>query len=331
MGSVEKGARQAVRTCLQIKKEEKTVIITDRETLKIALAIAYELPFGSIIKFFEMEGFGKRPINFPSQIAEALASADVGFYLAQDIEGELQTFRGPMLETVASNRNLRFAHMGGITTQIMQEGMCSNYRNVSQLSRSVHQKVHSAKRIDLIAPGGTNLSVEFSPDIKWVTCDGIIKAGNWDNLPGGEVFTCPARVNGILAIDGCLGDFFDKKYGSLKKTPALIRVLNSFASAPICANKNLENDLSEYLFTKGQNRSKVGEFALGTNAGIKEIIGRLIQDEKMPGVHLAFGDPYPEETGANWEADSHLDCVIRQPTVYVDGRMIMRDGEYLII
>ena len=32
------------------------------------------------------------------------------------------------------------------------------------------------------------------------------------------------------------------------------------------------------------------------------MIGVLLQDEKIPGVHLAFGDPYGSQTGADWKS-----------------------------
>jgi aminopeptidase len=55
----------------------------------------------------------------------------------------------------------------------------------------------------------------------------------------------------------------------------------------------------------------VGEFAIGTNIGVRDVIGNILQDEKIPGVHIAFGNPYGAHTGADWYSATHIDVVGR--------------------
>jgi leucyl aminopeptidase (aminopeptidase T) len=74
----------------------------------------------------------------------------------------------------------------------------------------------------------------------------------------------------------------------------------------------------------------VGEFAIGTNAACTHIIGNILQDEKIPGVHIAFGDPYGEHTGAKWFSKTNIDCVGRHFDVWFDGKQIMRAGRFLV-
>ena len=64
--------------------------------------------------------------------------------------------------------------------------------------------------------------------------------------------------------------------------------------------------------------------------GLTRITGNFLQDEKFPGVHVAFGDPYGAETGADWSADSHVDVLASHADVYVDGRQIMESGRLLV-
>ena len=63
---------------------------------------------------------------------------------------------------------------------------------------------------------------------------------------------------------------------------------------------------------------------------LKRLIGNLLQDEKFPGVHIALGDSYPDKTGADWTSKAHNDGVMRDPTVVVDGRTIMKSGKFTI-
>jgi len=50
----------------------------------------------------------------------------------------------------------------------------------------------------------------------------------------------------------------------------------------------------------------------------------------MPGLHVAFGNPYPEFTGADWSAKIHVDVIPSECTIEVDGLIIMRDGQFTI-
>lgn len=333
MKVIEKAAKQAVEVCLGIKKGEKVIIITDRETLKIGSAVkdAVEKITDNVC-FFVMEDFGPRPLALPKEIAKALKIFDIGFFIIQDIKGESAIFRGPMIDIIEQNPRSRYAHMGGINESIFR-GLCCDYKEIGRFSELVHKKVYRAQKIEVQTKAGTNLTFQFSSKIKWVVCSGIMTPGSWHNLPEGEVFTCPGEVNGRLVVDGCLGDFFDYKYGLLKKTPVSMQIQNSRAvpNTIECADSELKAELTDYLFNNCENSDRVGEFAFGTNIGIKKLVGNLLQDEKFQGIHLAFGDSYPKETGAKWGSDSHIDCVIQKPTVYVDGKMIMRKGKYLNI
>jgi len=333
VGSIKEGARQAVENCLKVKPGEKVVIITDKDTLKIGCAIRREVEkITNEVQFFIMEDFGKRPLDFPSQIDEALKRADVSFYVAQGPKGELQTFREPMLKTVNANKKLRHAHMIGITPQIMEDGMCSDYREIQRISKLVYEQIKDAPRIRVVTEKGTNLVAEFSPKLHWKICDGNIKPNNWSNLPDGEVFTSPVNVNGRVVIDGCLGDFFSEKYGSLEDTPITIEIENGRAKKEgiRCDNKELKREFIKYLFETDENSNRVGEFAIGTNVCLTKLIGNLLQDEKFPGVHIAFGSPYPAETGADWDSKAHIDGVIRNTTIYVNGKMMMDEGKFLL-
>ena len=331
MGSVREGARQAIENCLKIKADEKLVIITDKKNLRIGSILRRTAKrITNNIQFFVMEDFGERPLAFSERIREAIEEADVSIYAAQGVKGELQTFRNPMIETVEANPKLRHGHMVDITPQIMKEGMCSDYQEVQRISRLVFEKVQRAAQIIVVTEKGTNLKVEFSPELRWDICDGDIKQGYWSNLPDGEVLTCPANVNGRVVIDGCLGDFFTEKYGSLGRTPVTIEIADGRAENIQCDNEKLQKELAEYIFGQDENSDRVGEFAIGTNVGLKKLIHNLLQDEKFPGVHIAFGSPYPAKTGASWDSKAHVDGIMIAPTVCVDGRMIMEKGKFLL-
>lgn len=339
MDPIEYGARQAVQNCVKVKRAEKVVVITDRETKYLADAIVREIKMvGGEVQEFIMEDFGQRPTDgvgalaFPQKIADALSGAEVSFYIAQGKKGELQSFRIPMLDIV-EKKNLRHAHMPSFTEEMMSQGMASDYGKIQQLSKKVYDTVTGACEIRVTSPAGADFTVTLDHKLKWVICDGDIKAGHWSNLPDGEVFTSPADANGKVVVDGCLGDFFTEKYGDISKTPLsyTLESARCVKGSVVCANAGLKKEFEEYTLGTDENSNRVGEFAIGTNVGLKKLIGNMLQDEKFPGVHIALGNPYPDKTGATWESKAHNDGILKNPTVTVDGQVvIMENGIFKI-
>lgn len=339
MDPIEFGAKQAVVNCLKVKRGERVVIITDRETEKLANAlVAQAKNVGAEIQKFVMEDFGPRPtdgvnpLSFPDKIGDALSQAQVSFYIAQGKKGELQTFRRPMLELI-DRKMLRHGHMIGFTEIMMSQGMAADYAKIQEVSKKVYDVVCKAKEIRVTTQIGTDFSALFDPNYKWIISDGNITAGHWSNLPDGEVYTSPADASGKLIIDGCLGDFFTEKYGSLQKTPLSYTLKGGrcVKGSVLCSNQELKKEFEEYTFNTDENSNRAGEFAIGTNIGLKTLIGNLLQDEKFPGVHLALGNPYPEKTGAPWNSKAHNDGIMLKPTIIVDGKPIMKDGKFTIL
>ena len=95
------------------------------------------------------------------------------------------------------------------------------------------------------------------------------------------------------------------------------------------ANKELEDEFWRYCHTD-ENSDRVGEFAIGTNVAVHDVIGNILQDEKIPGVHIAFGNPYGAHTGAEWGCSTHIDVVGTKFDIWADDRQIMSAGHFLI-
>jgi len=130
-------------------------------------------------------------------------------------------------------------------------------------------------------------------------------------------------------VDGVVGNYLCKKYGDLKETPLSIHIEGSRIKAMECDDRDLLREFTEYT-VKDENSNRVGEFAIGTNLMAKQIIGNILQDEKMPGIHIAFGHPYTEHTGADWRSSTHIDCVGRQFDIWMDDKKIMERGQFIL-
>jgi leucyl aminopeptidase (aminopeptidase T) len=189
--------------------------------------------------------------------------------------------------------------------------------------------VRQASTIRAKTAAGTDLTADLNPNYRWLKTSGIISAEKWGNLPGGEIFTTPGEVNGTFVIDGVVGDYLCAKFGNLKETPLTIHMKSNRLTEAHSDNRELEEDFWRYTHTD-ENSDRVGEFAIGTNIDLKDVIGQILQDEKYPGVHIAFGSPYGAHTGAEWDSSTHIDVVGRRFDIWVDDQQIMRDGKFLM-
>jgi leucyl aminopeptidase (aminopeptidase T) len=256
-----------------------------------------------------------------------LEKSQVSIFAVQAQKNELKS-RMQMTEVV-NRRKIRHAHMVNINRQIMLEGMRADFQKVDRLSQKVVDMVRKASTIRAKTSAGTDLTADLNPNYRWLKTSGIISAEKWGNLPGGEIFTTPGEVNGTFVIDGVVGDYLCAKFGNLKETPLTIHMKNNRLTEAHSDNRELEEDFWRYTHTD-ENSDRVGEFAIGTNIDLKDVIGQILQDEKYPGVHIAFGSPYGAHTGAEWDSSTHIDVVGRKFDIWVDEQQIMRDGKFLV-
>ena len=325
----ETGARNAIRTCLRIEPHERVLLVTDRRSQEIGASLYAEIrAVGAACECFVIEELAARPTRqMPPAVLAAAERCQVGIYCVHAQPGEISS-RMQLTQTVERLR-LRYAHMVNVDPEIMRSGMRADYLKVDEISERVLRLARSARSMRIKTDAGTDLFVAFDPKLRWIKTSGIITPENWCNLPAGEVFTTPALVQGTFVIDGTIGDYLCDKYGSLENHPLVVEVENSVARRIGSTNLELAREFDDYIHS-GPDSDRVGEFAIGTNLFLTRIIGNLIQDEKIPGIHLAFGDPYGSQTGADWTAPTHIDVIARRCNVWMDGIPIMEDGQFFV-
>jgi leucyl aminopeptidase (aminopeptidase T) len=321
------GARNAVETCLGVRAGEHVALIADEACRTVAASIAAALHEREA-QFTELllEDFGLRPMTVaPAEVLNALETADVGVLCMTPQPGELGARMA--IVKVVERRQIRYAHMVGVTPEIMQQGMRADYRMVDRLSDRLRERMLRAETLTVKTEAGTKFAAHFDRGLDWVKTSGLINPRYWSNLPAGEVFTTPATVDGTFVCDATAGDHFNGKYGDLQPTPLTLTIKAARLVSVECARKDLEQEFWDYCHTD-ENSNRVGELAFGTNLGLSEMIGVLLQDEKFPGVHIAFGDPYGSQTHADWKSTTHVDVLTRKCDVWIDDDQVIEKGRY---
>src|SRR5258708_4425125 len=321
------GARNAVETCLGVRPGEHVALIADEASRAVAASIAAALddrraPYTGLL----LEEFGPRPMKAaPADVLEALETADVGVMCMTPQPGELSARMA--IVKVVERRRIPYPHIIGVTPEIMQQGMRADYLMVDRLSDSLRERMLRAETLTVKTDAGTEFAAHFDRGLDWVKTSGLISPRYWPNLPAGEVVTTPATVDGTFVCDATAGDHFNGKHGDFQRPPLTLEIKGARLKHVDCERKDLEEEFWDYCHTD-ENSDRVGELAFGTNLGLSEMIGILLQDEKFPGVHIAFGDPYGNQTHADWKSRTTVDVLTRNCDVWIDQDQIIAKGRY---
>ncbi|MCZ7608664.1 MAG: aminopeptidase [Ignavibacterium sp.] len=308
----------AIRDCMGAKKNEKILVITDEIKREIGLSLhqnAIRLGYHSLL--VEMKS-GKINGEEPSdEVAELMQKFDVVFCPTAKSLTHTDARRN------ASAKGVRIATFPGITKDVMIRGLNADYKKISALTIKLQKILETGKEIRVTAPAGTDISFSIAGR-KAYASKGLFHAkGESGNLPTGEAFLAPVEgtANGVFVVDGSMAGL-----GLIKNANIKIEVINGFAakiSGGVIAKK-----LKAMLDSVGKNARNIAEFGIGTNDSAK-LSGVLLEDEKVMGtIHIALGNNV--SMGGSVNVPIHLDGVVKKPTVWMDNKLLMKDGKLLV-
>ncbi len=279
---------------------------------------------GAEVRMLDIDSYPRPLQSLPRGVEELLESyrPDATFYAAGVQPGELE-FRRRLIEK-ATGLGARHVHMPRANMKVLEAA--ARCVEAAEATMRAYEYLQGATALRVSAPGGTRLEVRVGR-YRWVPDTGVIEPGSWGNWPAGEVYTTPVLVDGVLVVDGVLGDYFSSKYGRLREPVTLHverSVIRSVEGGPVA------RELYEYLSGFGDCGLRIGEVGVGTNPAVREPIGVILHDEKMPGIHLAAGDPLGEKTGAEWRCPVHVDMLPLHATVEVGGVRLVSGGRLLV-
>ncbi|NUE01785.1 aminopeptidase [Halorubraceae archaeon YAN] len=303
-------AQTAISQCMNLSADESCLIVTDDKRQPIGEAlydVACEItPNASIIRYPPSEQHGEEPAE---PVATAMAAADV--FLAPTTKSLSHTrARGS-----ANDAGARGATLPGITEDVFVTGLDADYESIAEHSAAMLAQVKDATEIRVTSPQGTDIT--FEPGSReWFSDTGMVhEPGQFSNLPAGEVFVSPENVNGRYVVDGTM-----MPYGLLDDGQELVfEVEDGYVTS--ISDDNVRAQVENGAASVGQDAYNLAELGIGTNVGVSELVGSVLLDEKAAGtVHIAIGDD--AGIGGDTDAPLHLDGILTEPTVYVDGEAI---------
>ncbi|WP_028776293.1 aminopeptidase [Shimazuella kribbensis] len=299
-----------LKDCLALQKEELFLVVTDEKKADLAQHLyqaGRKIGAESMLLLMEeREKSGQEP---PVPVAEAMKKADAVVCITE----HSLTHTIARKEAVATGT--RVATMPGITADMFYHGaITANYQQVKVLTEKITAYLEKSTEVRIEKDGET-LTFSIAGRHGIASTGVLTERGDSGNLPSGEAFIAPLEgtASGKIKVDGSVAD---------------IGILHSPLWLTIEEGRlvEVEGEAAEQLLTllHSDESRQLAEFGIGTNNKAR-ITGVVLEDEKVYGtIHLAFGSNVT--FGGQIEAGVHIDLVIKEPDVYLDGEKFMDKG-----
>jgi leucyl aminopeptidase (aminopeptidase T) len=307
----------AVRDCMGTRPGEKVLIVTDAPLRNIGLALRQAAEdLGAQVLLVEMmprKTNGEEP---PPEVAELMGKSDVVLCPTSKSLTHTDSRRA------ASEKGVRVATLPGVTEEVMIRCMNADYHRIAERTFRLCALMEKAGTVRVKAPAGTDIIMPIAGRKAHASSGLFREKGLWGNLPTGESYLAPLEglSNGVVVVDGSMAGV------GMVREPIRIEVRDGYAAEISGGAEALH--LRNLLEPHGQDARNVAEFGIGTND--KAILtGVILEDEKVMGtIHIAFGDN--KSMGGNVRVASHLDGLVKKPSVWFDDQLIMQDGRLLL-
>lgn len=312
-----KSADIAIRQCMAVKPGETVLVVTDLPTRSVGQALWEKaVEAGAEALYMEMVPRKNDGAEPPAAIAAAMLQADVV------LGATSRSFSHTQARKAASKKGVRMATLPGITEDIMQRTLNADYERIATVSTLFAGLLSKGSHVHISTPAGTDLTLSIAgrdghPDT------GINhEAGDFSNLPAGEAYIAPVEgtTEGVFVIDGAMAGI------GVLETPIKLTVEKGYVSKIEGGQEGqkLEATLDEY----GKAARNIAELGIGTNDQAI-LSGRVLEDEKVMGtVHIALGNNVG--FGGTCQVPLHLDGILLNPTLTIDGQVVIKDGKHVI-
>jgi aminopeptidase len=310
------GAKKALTVCMGVKVGEVCLIVTDEKLFKLAMHFAQasrELQIETLVITMTPRAIhGEEP---PAPIAGALLGADCAFLITSASMSHTKA------RAAATEAGVRIASMPGLTPDMVRGPLNADYDDIVLVSQGIAAMLTEASQAVLLSEKGTHLTFDLTGRQGVADTGMLQQSGVWSNLPAGEGYIAPleGKATGTLVIDGMMAGI------GLLEEPIIATVSEGRITKISGGEKALA--LEKILSEADENAKGIAELGVGTNR-VAKLMGSILVDEKVFGtVHVAIGNN--RFFGGQQYSNIHLDGVLLEPTLILDGKTVIAQGRHV--
>lgn len=321
-------ASRVVEEILALEPNEHVAIVHDGANEQVAFALEFAATSrGALVTRMAVEEVGERPLRTcPSAVSGAARASDATILAVDERDGEFPFRQG--FVAAAQSARARHVHMVGVSHRSFAASLMGSLARVFDLSAALRRAITPTSRLSVRSSAGTRIEIEMAPHLRWFENGGVVRRGDWVNVPCGALVTSPGKVNGVLVVDASMSGVEGIRAGLLTTKPITLEIADGRVRKVSCVDQSLAR-VVEGFARSGHGHDRVGLLNLGVNIGIVTPLGELSHDETMPGVHLSLGHTFAEQTGAFWSAPQQLAFASVNGDVDLDGVPLVRRGRYV--
>ena len=316
-----KGAAKLVRVCADVQPGENALIVTDMaqdfaiaEALVTALSAAEARPMVMITSVVKTDS-GEPP----PPVAAAMKAADVVF--------------GPVSVSITHTHAVKEACAGGtrivaltqwIPEMMMGGGIDADFAAIEPDVRKVAKVWDSGETVRVTTAAGTDLTLDIrgrlgSPHAK----TGIVRKGEFHPVPDIESPVSPVSAEGVIVCDASIPYLGI----GVPDAPVTLTVEDGKVTS-ITGGRAAETVRESWARMNDPKVFNIAELGIGMNPHCR-LIGLMLEDEGVANTcHIGIGTSIT--LGGTVKAACHYDFIMHNPTIAVDGTLLMDAGKLLV-
>jgi aminopeptidase len=310
-------ARKVLIQNLSLKASESILIVTDPAMEKAEAVLWFEAaknstPHSQMVVFAGMSENAQEP---PGLVTLMMSKSKV--VILQTTYSLSHT----NARKLACKKGARVVSLPTVDLSLIRRTLTIDYDPIKNLSLKIALLLKSASIVHLTSPAGTDITMDLTGRDAIADTGFYSKPGDFGNLPAGEAFIAPVEgsAEGVFVVDGAFAGLnLDKPLKIVVKNGRAVEIKGGQAAGK----------LEGFLEKNGPDARNIAELGIGTNPKA-DPKGNLIEAEKAYGtVHIALGNN--ATFGGTVNVPFHSDGVILSPTLKLDGKIILDNGQFAL-
>ena len=314
------GADILIRTCGRLKPSERIAIVCDTGTRPLGDILAERAALvTSAVHLVEVEPFGMHGQEPPSHAAEEMRLADLCLGITAKSMVHTTARRD------AAKRGTRYLSLPDYSEGLLAHpALRADFMERGKIGARIAEAFTRGRDIRVTTAAGTDVTMSAADRVGASTPGYVEAPGEMGSPPDIECYVAPVEdsATGTVVVDGSI------PYPTLGllRTPVRLEVAQGRVRAVSSDDAALADEVRRVFASVDSDKAYVlAECGVGLNDRA-QLTGIMLTDEGAAGtMHFGFGSNF-SIGGAN-EVPFHLDCVMRDPTLRVDGKIVIERGQ----